>query len=301
MKKPRKELVRRFAVKLRIIQRKRTSLVLKKVEERFGISISPRTLQRWVGLTKEGAWDFRDKSRRPKTIHRKLTNEFERWIIDYRKRTEYDARKIKHVLSRKHIHLSESTIKRVIAAYSLSRGSKMKGVKLKWVRWQRDTPNSLWQMDHTEENDRTLRFVVEDDCSRYCLAVKHYKRISTKHITKLLDRLIETYGKPRQILTDNGSIYQLQFDKWCKEQRIDHIKTKINKPTTVGKVEKLHDTYNREIHKYSCPEEFRYGYNAQRPHQSLDFKTPAEVYNEFHRLLFYKHRKPSGLKMRHMC
>lgn len=261
MKKHREELIRRFAVKLRITQRKRTSLVLRKVGERFGVSVSPRTLQRWVNLTKEGAWDFRDKSRRPGIVHRKLTDEIEGWIIDYRKRTEYDARKIKHVLGSKHVHLSESTIKRVISAYSLSRGSKMKGVKLKWVRWQRDTPNSLWQMDHTEENDRTLRFVVEDDCSRYCLAVMHYRRINTKRITELLNNLIETYGKPRQILTDNGSIYQLQFDKWCIEQGIEHIKTKINKPTTVGKVEKLHDTYNREIHKYCCPEEFRYAYN----------------------------------------
>lgn len=118
----------------------------------------------------------------------------------------------------------------------------MKGVRLKWVRWQRDTPNSLWQLDHTEEFDGTLRLVVEDDCSRYCLAVRHYKQLTTRKVTKLLDELIETYGKPGQILTDNSSIYQLQFDKWCREQGIDHIKTRVNKPTTVGKVEKLHDT-----------------------------------------------------------
>jgi hypothetical protein len=81
-----------------------------------------------------------------------------------------------------------------------------------------------------------------------------------------------------------------------------HIKSGINKPTTVGKVEKLHDTYQREVSYCIDDEDFRYRYNTMRPHRSLHGKTLAMVYNEFHRLLFYKPRKKKYLiKRRQMC
>lgn len=65
-------------------------------------------------------------------------------------------------------------------------------------------PNSLWQMDHTEEDDGSIRFPVLDDCSRYLPALVHWDTITTKRVTRLLDELIRIYGAPRQILTDNA-------------------------------------------------------------------------------------------------
>lgn len=289
-----KEFVRRFVVKQRVLYGKSYGEVEGLVLSEFNLVVSRRTLKRWVKRHREG-WDFRDLSRRPRVIHRVLTFDVRDWIVAYRRKTGYDALKIVHVLADKNVVLSASTLKRVIANEGLSRGSKMKGVRLRWVRWQRDTPNSLWQLDHTEEYDKRIRLNIEDDCSRYLLAVRHYKNLTTRHVKQLLDELIQTYGKPKQILTDNGAIYKEQFDRWCRKHKIEHIKTRINKPTTVGKVEKLHDTYNREIHKYQNTEEFRYNYNTQRPHQSLHMKTPAEVYNEFHRWLFYTPEKPKKL------
>jgi len=284
------EFVRIYVARRWFRAHKRPSQIVFDVEKRFGMKISLKTVRRWLKKSKLG-WDYQDKSRKPHTIHTKVTPEQEAWIAGYRRRTDYDAGKIRSVLLRdRQVALSESTIKRIIARNSLSRGSKMKGMRLKWVRWQRDTPNSLWQMDHTEEFDKTLRLVVEDDCSRFCLGILHTKRLATKDATAFLGRIIATYGKPRQILTDHGAIYQKEFDKWCKRRGIEHIMGRVNKPTTCGKVEKLHDTYNREIHKFRSPEEFRWSYNSQRPHESLDYKTPSELYNEFHRLLFFERK-----------
>ena len=292
----RKDFVRRFVVKQNVFYGSKPACIQGLVLKEFGVLVSRRTLRRWLVRHRLG-WDLCDKSRKPKVVHRKLSESLEEWIVSCRRKTGYDSLKIRHILADKGVSLSGSTIKRVIAKHNLSRGSKMKGIRLKWVRWQRDTPNSLWQMDHTEEYDNTIRLNVEDDCSRYLLAVKHYQQLTTNHVKKLLDELIQTYGKPNQILTDNGAIYQKQFDKWCRKHDIEHIRTRVNKPTTTGKVEKTHDTYNKEIHKYNSPEEFRYNYNTQRPHQSLNYKTPTEVYNEFHRWLFYS-QKPKKITKR---
>ncbi len=298
----RKVEIRRYAVKLRFVNRRPVSIVLSRVKTRFGVDVSVRTLQRWVKRYWNGDWDFTDKSRRPRTIHRKINAEIEGLIVNYRGKTGYEPYKIKEYLRWKEVILSESSIKRVLRKYSLQRDSKMKGQRLKWVRWQRDTPNSLWQMDHTEEDDGGIRLPVLDDCSRYLLAIVHWDTITTGMVTELLDELIRVYGAPRQILTDNGAIYRRKFDRWCRRRKIMHIRSGINKPTTVGKVEKLHDTYQREIGYCIDDEDFRYRYNTMRPHRSLHGKTPSMIYNEFHRLLLYKPWKKKHLiKRRQMC
>jgi putative transposase len=279
-----KHKIRLFVLKK--TAKKNFKRIAEEVKKRFEVTVSVKTLRRWEKRFSEG-WNLMDKSSRPRIIHRKITPRVEHEIVALRRKTGYEAWKIKRLSKGNPVHLSESSIKRVIAKHGLSRGSKMKGERLKWVRWQRSVPNDLWQLDHTEEEDGTLRLAVIDDCSRYCLAVRHYESITTEEVTKLLDELATAYGKPKQILTDNGSIYQEQFDKWCSKKKIEHIRTKVNKPTTVGKVEKIHDTYSREIQHWKTPEKWRYQYNQMRPHRSLDGKTPSEVYNEFHRLLFY--------------
>jgi transposase InsO family protein len=291
-----KEAVRLFVVKNVCYQHKQTMVVVKLVEERFGLFVSPRTIRDWVSKFKTGEWDFKDKSRRPHKIHKKITPEIERHIVELRNSTQYDGYRLQTILEHFDITISESSVKRVLLKHSLSTGSLMKGKKLKYCRWQRDTPNSLWQLDHTEETDGTIRLPVIDDCSQYCFGIFHWPTITTKQITKTLDQLTKKYSKPNQILTDNGAIYQKQFDKWCNKKGIEHIHSHINKPTTCGKVEKIHDIYNREIAFWKTTERWRYQYNHMRPHRSLEGKTPAEIYHEFHRLLYYNPNPTQKLK-----
>lgn len=290
------ERIRLLAIKLGNHRKWRTGRVAGEIERRYKVSVSKRTVQLWKRRFKAHGWNLKDRSRRPRTIHYKITPAIEGKVVGIRKTTHYDAFRIQNILHRTGANISVSSVKRIIAKHDLSNGSELKGQRLKYCRWQRAAPNSLWQLDHTEEADGTIRLPVEDDCSRYCLALERWERISTARITKLLDRLIAWYGKPRQVLTDNGSIYQREFDKWCKKRGIEHIRSGINKPTTVGKVEKLHDIYNREIGHWKNVERWRYQYNQSRPHRSLDGKTPAEVYNEFHRLLFFNRKWAKSIR-----
>ena len=249
--------------------------------------VSERTLKRWVKLLDTGGWDLKDKSRRPNLIHYKITPAIEQEVISLRKQTGWGCEKLLTQLP--HLGISRISINRILQKQNLCRESKIKGVRKKWVRWQREHPNSLWQIDHTDEqglfNCYTLS--VLDDATRYSLALVKLNNVTTNVVTHILDGLIKKFGKPKQILTDNGSVYggkskRSGFDRWCRKRGIGHIRSKVHSPTTNGKVERLFKTMDEEL-KFSNNdlELFRLRYNHYRPHSSLNNETPAEKYNRF--------------------
>jgi transposase InsO family protein len=278
-----KELIRREFFKLKqkgFSYEKCKFLLLGQFEYR----VSVRSLNRWVSRLDAGDWDLRDESRRPIRLFYKVNSEAVREIISLREATGWGQDKIKNHLS--HIDLSATTIKRVIKAQGLSRQVKSRGRRVKWVRWQREHPNSLWQIDHTDDQDEGNCFTISilDDCSRYSLALIKLKTVTTDVVTSILDRLIKIHGKPREILTDNGSAYggkskHSRFDRWCKKRGIKHIRSRIHSPTTCGKVERLFKTIDEELPYCNQDiDQFRLRYNHHRPHSSLHGKTPAQIY-----------------------
>jgi len=257
------------------------------LQAQFEYFVTIRTLKRWKGRLESQDWDLCDKSRRPKTIHTKVTKKIESEVVKLRKRTGWGCNKLKAQLS--NIGISARTINVVLNKNNLCRSTKNKGKQKKWVRWQRNHPNSLWQIDHTDEQNKLncYTFSVLDDCSRYCLALVKLNNVTTDVVTHVLDKLIKRHGKPGQILTDNGGAYGLnskhsRFDRWCRRRGIHHIRTKVHSPTTNGKVERLFKTIDEEIEFCKNDMEmFRMRYNHFRPHSSLDNKTPAGVYFDF--------------------
>lgn len=257
------------------------------LKARFGYEIAIRTLKRWTKRLDTGDWNLADKSRRPKTLHYKINQDIEESVISLRKKTGWGCEKLHSYLP--NLGISQITIHRILQKQSLCRASKNKGKQKKWIRWQRKHPNSLWQVDHTDEmdEDKCYTISVVDDCSRYSLAIVKLKQVTTDVVTHILDRLIKRHGKPREILTDNGGAYGLKskhsrFDRWCKRRGIRHIRTKVHSPQTSGKVERLFKTMDDEIEFCNNDlEVFRMRYNHFRPHSSLNNKTPAQVYFDF--------------------
>jgi transposase len=259
------------------------------LEKKQHISISLKSIRRWIAKYKQG-WDLKDSSTRPHTIHYKITPAMRREVIILRRRTGWEAYKIRKILEAKNIFISKSSIEKIIRKTNLSRGSKMQGKRLKWVRWQREHPNSLWQIDHSDEQDEEGNWTVSiiDDCSRYSLALRKTGQVTTLFVLALLEELSLLHGMPREILTDNGSVYggngsgDNEFDCWCARHGVRHIRTAIHKPTTTGKVERLFRTIDDELpYCNNDLEYFRYRYNFVRPHRSLFGRTPAQVYFDF--------------------
>lgn len=280
-----KENIRKEFFKLRIKHHsyKQCKKILK---AKFGYEVSLRTLKRWTKRLNETEWDLRDKSKKPTTIHYKINSEIENKVIKLRNKTGWGANKLNQFVK----EISESSIKRILNKHKLTNPNPRRKKRLKYIRWQREHPNSLWQVDHSDQKIKGKWCLsVIDDCSRFSLTLTGLNRVTTNVVTKILDELGRVHGYPKQILTDNGGAYGLKskhsrFDRWCRRRGIEHIRAAVHSPTTVGKVERLFQTMKREMKFCRDHNEFRMRYNHFRPHMSLQGKTPAEIYFDFEKL-----------------
>jgi len=279
-----KEEIRKEYFKLRIKghTNNQCRIILK---AKYDYEITRRTLRRWTERLNKTDWDLCDKSKRPKRIHYKITSKIENKIIELRSKTGWGADKLQSIIK----EISESSIKRVLNKHNLCKYVKRKK-RLKYIRWQRKHPNSLWQMDVSDQKIKDKYcFAVIDDCSRYCLGLFDLNRVTTQVVTQMLDELGRVHGYPREILTDNGNVFGLRskhskFDRWCRRRGIRHIRTAIHSPTTTGKIERFFKTLESELKYCRDHHEFRMRYNHFRPHTSLDKKSPASLYFEFSKL-----------------
>ena len=249
----------------------------------FGYEVCKRTLQRWNGKLNKDNWDLCDKSKRPKTIYYKITPKVEEKVISIKKKTGWGAEKIEDF-----VNLGHTTINKILNKHNLTNPNPNRKKRIKYIRWQRKHPNSLWQMDVSDQKiEGKYCFAVVDDCSRYCLGLFAINRVSTNIIIQMLDTLFKIHGKPREILTDNGSVFGLKskhskFDRALNRRGIRHIRTAIHSPTTTGKIERFFQTLDKEFAFCNRDAElFRMRYNHFRPHTSLEKKYPAEVYFDF--------------------
>ena len=252
----------------------------------FGYEVCKRTLQRWNKKLSKDDWDLTDKSKRPKTIHYKITPEIEEKIISIRNKTGWGEYKIEDF-----VNISHASIYKILKKNKLTNPSFRKKKRIKYIRWQRKHPNSLWQMDVSDQKIKgKYCFAVIDDCSRYCIGLFALNRASTNVIVQILDALFLIHGKPREILTDNGPCFGLKskhskFDRALNRRGIRHIRTAIHSPTTTGKIERFFQTLDKELVFCNKDAEFfRRRYNHFRPHSSLENKSPSEIYFDFSKL-----------------
>lgn len=150
--------------------------------------------------------------------------------------------------------------------------------------------NDRWSMDFVSDqlsNGRRFRVLnVVDDFSREVIGQLTEFSISGARVARFLDRIIECRGKPTRITCDNGTEFTSKaMFFWSKETG-----TKLNfiqpgKPTQNAFVESLNGKFRDNClnqHWFRTIEEarfeidqWRYHYNHERPHSSLNYLTPV--------------------------
>lgn len=152
-------------------------------------------------------------------------------------------------------------------------------------------PNVSWSMDFVADglaNGRRLRcLTIVDDCTRECLALEVDTSITGIRVAGVLERLADTRGLPQSITVDHGPEFEGKvLDAWtyAKGVRLSFIRP--GKPVENAYIEsfngKLRDECLNEhwfltmAQAREIIERWRIEYNTERPHSSLEDRTPHE-------------------------
>jgi len=149
--------------------------------------------------------------------------------------------------------------------------------------------NSLWQADWKLSEDDYWMITYLDDYSRFVVGSKKFWNPTTENALKLFERAVKNYSKPVQVLTDRGIQFycasklnykqgKSAFTQTLEDMDIQHIVCGKRRPTTIGKVEAWHKAYSCEAWRYKTLRRFVYHWNYKRPHQRINYLTPAELY-----------------------
>lgn len=168
--------------------------------------------------------------------------------------------------------------------------------KPKIQRFERALPMQLWQTDITSlmlarHSQRVYLTVFMDDHSRYIVSWSLALQQTKEFVMEALLAGISKFGKPEEVLTDQGRQYfswrgKSDFRKLLKKQGIRHVVSRAHHPETVGKCERFWETVQTEFWDRVEPQDltdarerlgqFIANYNHFRPHQGLDGMTPAD-------------------------
>jgi transposase InsO family protein len=264
---------------------------------RFGIS--RQTGHLWLRRSREGERTFEDRSRRPRHSPRRLADELEDRILAVRDtHPAWGARKIAAVLRRQGIEPPAAST--VHAVLSRHRRIAMDSPGRAYGRFEREAPNALWQMDF--KGRVRLRggawlhpLTVIDDHSRYAVGLAACANQQTATVQARLETTFRHHGLPAAIYVDNGSPWGggqpgqwTPLRLWLLKLGIETIHSKPYQPQGRGKNERFHRSLAAEVLSLTPLHDFddaqaafdrwRHVYNRERPHQALDFATPAERY-----------------------
>ena len=157
--------------------------------------------------------------------------------------------------------------------------------------YQPSSLNEIWSMDFMSDSfddGRAFRVLnVIDDHNRECLLCKGSISFPSQRVTRQLTELIEYYGKPKYIRTDNGPEFTSQdYKYWCEDQGIQRVYSEPGKPMQNGYVERFNRTFREDVldaYLFSSISQFDIiankwseDYNDNHPHDSLEKQSPRE-------------------------
>ncbi len=282
-------------------------------EAAASLSVAPATAhkwkQRWLGAGEEerasGQWVF-DRSSRPHRSPRQTPAEIEARVCEARERTGWGPRLIAGETGVPH-----STVHAILRRRGCSRAPR--SPRTEFVRYEWPCPGDLLHMDvkgyprfrrpgHAVTGDRRTRtqnrlnplghdyfHAIIDDHSRLV-----YGELLTDEksdtVTKFLERALSWFAGHgitcRRLMTDGAWSYtrNTSLRQMLTARQIRHIVTPPYTPRWNGKIERFHQTMEREWAKglryrnstarnRALPHWLEH-YNTRRPHSSLSNRPP---------------------------
>jgi putative transposase len=154
-------------------------------------------------------------------------------------------------------------------------------------------PGQVWAVDFIEDrlvSGRRLRILnVLDLCSRYALGSVVEHSLTGELAARHLERLFLSHGAPRVLRRDQGPEFESRvFQKLLRTWRVQDEPVPKGQPFDNGHVESFHGSLRDELldaelfhslgEAQAKVENWLNWYNSERPHQSLGYRTPREVW-----------------------
>jgi putative transposase len=202
--------------------------------------------------------------------------------------------KVIKMVQKKHPQFGSSRIRRVYEQYGfvLNRKTRLRVV---------NNPvnpilmplalNEEWAVDFMSDalqNGQKIRCLnVIEHYNRQCLSITIAHNIAARRVIERLERAIEEHGKPQRIRSDNGPEFiSRRFQTWLKDKGISWSRIPKASPDQNAIIERFNRSYREEVldaylfktisEAQRITDKWKEHYNNERPHQSLNYKTPAE-------------------------
>jgi transposase InsO family protein len=281
-------------------------MTVTEVAARFGVS--RQSVHAWVRrYRQEGLGGLTDRSKQPRSCPHQLPADVQVLVCELRREHprwgpvrlvfELDKAGVQPVASRMSVY-------RTLVRHGLVMRGARRRRREDFVRWEREEPMALWQIDivegvmlvdaRTGELREAKVVTGVDDHSRYCVIASVVERATGRAVCLAFAAALRAYGAPGEVLSDNGKQFtdrfgrggEVLFDRICRENAIVHRLTLPRSPTTTGKIERFHQTLRRELlddadafadleAAQAAVDGWVHEYNTSRPHQALGMASPA--------------------------
>ena len=280
-----------------------TGMTAQEFAKVWGVSTCTLTdwLTRYEQFGSEGLMNARARKAGDKRVGSKIPEAVQQEIIKIKKDDpSFGIRKVKDWMFRfRGLRVSAGSIQKTIKAEGLSsakRPLKKKKSSDRVRRFERSKPMQMWQSDITQftmgpSSMRVYLTVFMDDHSRYIVSWRLMSRQTSDLVMDAFKDGVVRFGKPQEVLTDQGRQYfawrgKSDFEKSLEHEGIKHVVSRAHHPQTLGKCERFWETVVNEFWTRAKPQDLEEArirlklfidhYNHHRPHQGLDGEVPAD-------------------------
>ena len=271
----------------------------------FGISrkTGHKILNRYQA---SGAKGLEDQSRAPRTIRHRTPKELRQAIIAFKQEhPTWGPKKLKVELERQTPGVrfpACSTIGSILARAGLvNKRRRRRGIPTYPHGLRRsEAPNDVWSADFKGQfrlGNRAYCYplTIKDHFSRYLIGCEGMEGPEGPGTRCAFDEAFRRYGLPHTIRTDNGTPFASprsiaglsRLSVWWLKLGILPERIEPAHPEQNGRHERFHLTLKLEtarppkanfLQQQERFDDFLEEYNNARPHEALDMKRPAEVY-----------------------
>ena len=150
--------------------------------------------------------------------------------------------------------------------------------------------NCVWSLDFMRDtlyDGRPFRTLnVIDEGNREALRIEIGRSITAARVVRIMNELIEVYGRPEAIRLDNGAeLTSYAFTEWAEQNGVQLRFIQPGKPNQNAFIERFNKSFRQEVldanlfntlaEVQEIADEWLADYNEYRPHESLGNLPPA--------------------------